>query len=166
MKKIRVLIVDDCSAVRDGLQSILRAYPDIEVVGEAEDGVEGLAKAEQLQPGVVLMDAQMPEMDGVEATLRIKERFPNIKVLYLTVHTRYIEPALAAGADGYLMKDVGRVELVQAIKTVHEGGSLLQLTTSMEVEQAAEILDLLNQGDLHQAEHEMQELLGEEEHHN
>ena len=116
VERIRVLIVDDSSAVRDGLQSILGAHPDIEVVGCAADGLEAIAKAEQLQPGVILMDAQMPEMDGIEATLHIKERLPTIKVLVLTVHTSYIEAALAAGADGYLMKDSGRQELLQAIR--------------------------------------------------
>ncbi|MFQ5872902.1 MAG: response regulator transcription factor [Dehalococcoidia bacterium] len=118
MDKIRVLIVDDSSVVRDGLQSILGADPNIEVVGHAADGLEAISKAEQLQPGVILMDAQMPEMDGVEATRRIKERSPNIKVLVLTVHTTYIQAALAAGADGYLMKDSGRQELLQAIRNL------------------------------------------------
>ena len=114
--KITVLIADDSSAVRDGLQSILRAYPDIKVVGEATDGVEAIARAEQLQPKVILMDAQMPELDGIEATRQIKERWPNIKILLLTVHTEYVEAALAAAADGHLLKDSGRQELVQAIK--------------------------------------------------
>jgi len=116
MEKIRVLIADDCSVVRDGLQSILRAYPDIEVVGEATNGLEAIAKAEQLQPDVVLMDAQMPEMDGVEATRRIKERFPSPKVLFLTVHVGYIDAALAAGANVYLTKDCSRHELLEVIR--------------------------------------------------
>jgi two-component system response regulator NreC len=116
METIRVLIVDDSPVVRNGLQGILRAHPDIEVVGQATDGREAIAQAEQLQPGVILIDAQMPEMDGTEATRRIKERWPNIKVLFLTVHMGYIEAALAAGADGYLMKDSGRQELLQAIR--------------------------------------------------
>ena len=109
-------MVDDSSAVRDGLQSILRAYPDIKVVGEATDGVEAITRAEQLQPDVILMDAQMPELDGIAATRQIKERLPNIKVLLLTVHTEYVEAALAAGADSHLLKDSGRQELVQAIR--------------------------------------------------
>ena len=116
MEKIRILIVDDCLAANDGLQSILRAYPDMEVVGNARDGSEAMAKAETLQPGVILMDAQMPEMDGIEATRHIKERLPNIKILFLTVHAEYIEAALAAGADDYLMKDSSRHELVRAIR--------------------------------------------------
>ena len=116
MDKITVLVVDDSSAVRDGLQSILGAYPDIGVVGEATDGVDAIAKAEQLHPRVILMDAQMPNMDGIEATRHIKERLPNIKILLLTVHIEYVEAAMAAGADGHLLKDSGRQELVQAIR--------------------------------------------------
>jgi len=118
VKRIKVLIVDDSSAVRDGLQSILRAHPDIEVVGEAANGSEAIIKAEQLHPDVILMDAQMPEMDGVEATRRIKERLHELKILFLTVHTTHIEAGLAAGADGYLMKDCGREELLQTIRRV------------------------------------------------
>lgn len=116
MAGIRVLIVDDDPLVRHGLQSILRVHHDIQVVGEAADGLEAIAKAEQLRPDVILMDAQMPEMDGIEATRRIKEQWPSIKILFMTVHTAYIDPALAAGADGWLMKDSGRRELLRAIK--------------------------------------------------
>ena len=112
---IDVLIVDDSAAIRDGLKSILRAHPDIEVVGEAGDGLEAIQAVERLQPEVILMDAQMPEMDGIESTRKIKERWPNIKILFLTVHTGFIDDALAAGADGYLLKDSGRQELVNAI---------------------------------------------------
>jgi DNA-binding NarL/FixJ family response regulator len=114
--KLRLLIVDDSPAIRDGLQSILRAYPDVEVVGEAADGLEAMAKAERLQPNVILMDIQMPQMDGLEATRRIKELLPNTSILLLTVHPSYIESALEAGADGYLMKDCGRQELLDEIR--------------------------------------------------
>ncbi len=116
MGEIRVLIVDDSPAVTHGLQSILRAYSDMDVVGEATDGREAIVMAEQVQPDVILMDAQMPGMDGVEATRHIKEQWPSIKVLFLTVHSSYVEAAMAAGADGHLMKDGGRRELVQTIR--------------------------------------------------
>ena len=104
------------TAVRDGLCIILSAHPDIEVVGKAMDGLEAIAKANDLHPDVILMDAQMPRMNGMEATRRIKERFPEIKILFLTVHSNYIDEALAAGADGYLMKDCGREELLKAVR--------------------------------------------------
>ena len=116
LDKISVLIVDDSDAVRDGLRSILRANPDIEVLGEAADGLAAIAMLEELQPDIILMDAQMPQMDGIEATRRIKAQWPNIKILFLTVHTEFIEAAVAAGADAYLLKDSGRKELLQAIR--------------------------------------------------
>lgn len=122
MRKIRVLIVDDSAAARDGLSSILEAHTDIEVGGKAVDGLDAVAKAEKLHPDVILMNAQMPGMDGVEATRLIKERFPKIKVLFLTVHTSYIEEALAAGASRYLMKDCGRRELLNTIRELGRQG--------------------------------------------
>jgi len=116
MRKIRVLIADDSAAVIDGLSSILSVHTDIEVVGSAGDGLEAIAKAAELHPDVILMDAQMPGIDGMEATRHIKERFPEIKVQFLTVHSGHIEKVLAVGADGYLMKDCRREELLKAIR--------------------------------------------------
>lgn len=118
MEKARILIVDDSPEARNGLQSMLTTHPDLEVVGEAQDGLEALTMAEQLQPDVILMDSQMPVMDGVEATRQIKARWPAIKILVLTVHTMYIEWALAAGADDCLMKDVTSQELLYAVRRV------------------------------------------------
>ena len=115
-ERIRVLIVDDSPDIRDGLISILQASSDIEVVGEAADGSEAMGEIDRLQPQVVLMDAQMEGVGGIEATRRIKERSPHIKVVLLTVHSVYLEDALAAGADTYLLKDCGRHELLQAIR--------------------------------------------------
>ena len=116
MDKISVLIVDDSAVVRHGLLSILRAFPDIDPVGEATNGLDAIGKVEVLEPSVVLMDAQMPEMGGLEATRRIKERFPNIKVLFLSVHADYLDAALAAGADDFLPKDSDRQTLVGKIR--------------------------------------------------
>ena len=118
MKRIKVLIVDDSAVVRDGLRSILSPHAEFKIVGEAIDGPDAIDKAGNLRPDVILMDTQMPGTDGVEATRRIKECFPEMKVLLLTVHTSYIEEALAAGADGCLLKDCGREELFRAIREV------------------------------------------------
>ena len=118
MEKTSVLVVDDSPEVRNGLRSILTTHPDLEVVGEAQDGLEAITMAEQSRPDVILMDSQMPLMDGVEATRLIKERWSAIKILVLTVHTMYIESALAAGADDCLMKDVTSQELLYAVRRV------------------------------------------------
>jgi DNA-binding NarL/FixJ family response regulator len=118
LEKLRVLIVDDCAVVRDGLRSILQAASDAEVVGEAVDGCDALAQVEKLYPDIILVDAQMPGMDGVETTSRIKEKWPKVKVLFLTVHSSYIEAALTAGADCCLMKDSTWRELMEAVRKV------------------------------------------------
>ena len=115
MEPITVLLVDDCPAARDGLRSILKSHADIRVVGEAEDALSGLEQALRLKPRIVLMDFQMPGMDAAEATRLLKESSPGTKVLGMLVHSAHIAPALAAGADGYLMKDAGRQELCRKI---------------------------------------------------
>ena len=122
MEPITVLLVDDCPAVRDGLRSILRTQADIRVVGEAEDALSGLEQALRLKPRIVLIDFQMPGMDVAEATRLVKESSPGTKVLGMLVHSAHIAPALAAGADGYLMKDAGRRELCRKIRET-AGGS-------------------------------------------
>lgn len=116
MQKIRILIVDDSAVVRDGLCSIVGAHSDIEIVGDARNGLEAITETEKLCPSVILMDAMMPEMNGMEATRHIKKHLPDTKVLLLAVHTSYIEEALAAGADGCLLKDCRREELFKAIR--------------------------------------------------
>jgi len=118
MEKIKVLLVDDNEVVREGLKSILEPQPDIEVVGEASDGLDAVAKAEVLRPDVILMDAQMPVMDGTEATRRIKQSLPDIKVLFLTVYGDYVGDALAAGASWYLTKDCRRQDLLEGIRVL------------------------------------------------
>ena len=120
MKRTKVLIVDDSDAVRDGLRSILSAHINIEIAGEAVNGLDAIARTSDLHPDIILMDDQMPGMDGVEAALHIKERFPGTKVLLLTVHKNCIEEALAAGVDGYLMKDCQREELLQMVRALSE----------------------------------------------
>ncbi len=118
MEKIKVLLVDDNEVVREGLKSILEPQADIEVLGEAVDGLDAVVKAEKLRPEVILMDAQMPGIDGTEATRRIKQSLPDVKVLFLTVYGEYVGGALAAGASWYLTKDCRRQDLLEGIRVL------------------------------------------------
>ncbi len=114
----RVLIADDSSAIRDGLSSLLSQQGDFEVVGLAWDGLEAVRMASELLPDVVLMDVQMPNMDGVEATRRIKQILAGVGVLSISVFTDRLEASIAAGADGHLMKDCGIQELLAELRRV------------------------------------------------
>jgi DNA-binding NarL/FixJ family response regulator len=111
----RVLIADDRPRSRSGLRAVLALRPEIEIVGEAADGQEALRLVEECRPDVVLMDARMPVMDGVEGTRLIKERWPKIRVVVLTIHASYRADALAAGADQFLIKGCPVVDLMKAI---------------------------------------------------
>jgi DNA-binding NarL/FixJ family response regulator len=117
---IRVLIADDQRVVREGLTMVLGLLPDVDVVGAAADGDEAVALAAELHPHVVLMDLRMPRCDGVEATRRLREREPDIKVVVLTTYSddRSVIDALRAGARGYLTKDAGGTEIRQALVRV------------------------------------------------
>jgi len=125
---IKVLLVDDHQVVRRGLRTFLEVQDDIEVVGEAADGAEGVARAEELQPDVVLMDVKMPGMDGVDALRKLRELNNPARVLIVTSFTeqRTVVPALRAGAAGYVYKDVDPDALAGAIRSVHAGHILLQ----------------------------------------
>ncbi|MFE2044809.1 response regulator [Streptomyces sp. NPDC059477] len=125
---IRVLLVDDHQVVRRGLRTFLEVQDDIEVVGEAADGAEGVARAEELRPDVILMDVKMPGMDGVEALRKLRELSHPARVLIVTSFTeqRTVVPALRAGAAGYVYKDVDPEALAGAIRSVHAGHVLLQ----------------------------------------
>jgi DNA-binding NarL/FixJ family response regulator len=118
MDKIRVLIVDDNEVVREGLESLLAPHEDIEIIGKAVDGLDAVSKAIETEPDVILMDAQMPRADGAEATRKIKEKIPEVKVLFLTVYGDYAGDALAAGASWYLTKDCRRQDLLEAIRSL------------------------------------------------
>ncbi|MEY9837687.1 response regulator [Streptacidiphilus sp. EB103A] len=127
-KRITVLLVDDHQVVRRGLRTFLEVQDDIEVVGEAADGAEGVERAEELHPDVVLMDVKMPGTDGIEALRILKERGNPARVLVVTSFTehRTVVPALRAGAAGYVYKDVDPEALAGAIRSVHAGHVLLQ----------------------------------------
>ena len=123
----RVAIVDDHQLVREGLRDLLEDAPDIEVVGEATNGREALLLCSRLRPDLVLMDVRMPEMDGLAATRELKQRYPGISVMMVTMHENpdYLLEALKAGAAGYVLKDGLRQEVVTAVRRVREGESSL-----------------------------------------
>jgi DNA-binding NarL/FixJ family response regulator len=123
----RVLLADDQSLVRAGFRALLAAQPDIDVVGEAADGVEAVAQARTEHPDVVLMDVRMPVMDGLEATRRITAARPDTRVVVLTTFEldEYVFGALRAGASGFLLKDVDPADLLSAVRVVAAGEALL-----------------------------------------
>ncbi|PWI43590.1 response regulator transcription factor [Streptomyces sp. ICBB 8177] len=125
---IRVLLVDDHQVVRRGLRTFLEVQPDIEVVGEAADGEEGVARARELGPDVILMDVKMPGTDGITALRTLRDEGSKARVLIVTSFTerRTVVPALRAGASGYVYKDIDPDALAGAIRSVHAGHVLLQ----------------------------------------
>lgn len=122
-KPIRVLIADDHTIVRSGVRLLLEAEPDIKVVGEALDGGEVLTMAGSLHPDIILMDIAMPGMDGLEATRQIKDRWPEIGILVLTMHRsdEYFFEMLKHGASGYVLKGADPGELIKAVRVVGQG---------------------------------------------
>ena len=127
-ESIRILIADDHPVVRQGLASVLSQEEDLEVVGQAANGQEAVAQARALHPDIILMDLQMPEMDGVEAIQKIKLDTSDIGIIILTTYDTddYIFRGIEAGARGYLLKDSPPEEVLKAIRTVHKGESLIQ----------------------------------------
>ena len=125
---IRILIADDHPIVREGLATVLNQEEDLEVVGLAENGLEAVAVARKLCPDIILMDLQMPEMDGVEAIHQIKEEAQDIGIIILTTFDAddYIFRGIEAGARGYLLKDSPPGEVLKAIRAVYKGESLIQ----------------------------------------
>jgi DNA-binding NarL/FixJ family response regulator len=132
---IRILLVDDQRLMREGLHILLTLEPDLEVVGEAKSGEAALDAYEELRPDVVLMDVRMPGMDGVEATWRLRERWPDARIIILTTFDddEYVFEGLRAGALGYLLKDVSGHDLAQAVRTVAAGGALIEPSVAAKV---------------------------------
>jgi DNA-binding NarL/FixJ family response regulator len=127
-RRTRVLIGDDKVRSRDGLRALLATWPEIEVIGEAVDGEETVNLVEVCPPDVVLIDARMPVMDGLEATRLIKSRWPEVRVVVLTMYPAYRTEALAAGADGFLIKGCSPDDLLDAIR----GGDSAVASISLE----------------------------------
>jgi DNA-binding NarL/FixJ family response regulator len=127
VNEISVLLAEDHAIVREGLKLLLSAQGDMDVVGEADNGITAWQKAKELRPCVVVMDVSLPELNGVEATERIKRDCPDVTVLALTVHEErgYLRRLLQAGASGYVLKRAAAKELTQAIRTVVAGGVYL-----------------------------------------
>jgi DNA-binding NarL/FixJ family response regulator len=129
---VRVLIVDDHPVVRDGLRGMLQAQPDLEVVADAANGHQALTAVARHDPDVVLMDLRMPELDGVEATRRIRADHPSVKVLVLTTYDTDADilHAIEAGATGYLLKDAPREQLFSAVRAAARGETVLAPTVA------------------------------------
>lgn len=145
MEKIRILLVDDHTILREGIRSLLEHQADFEVVAEAENGRQAIELVRQLNPDVVLMDISMPLLNGIHATEQIRRETRCTQVLILSQHEseEYIRRALAAGASGFLLKDIDSVELVNAIRAVHKGESILSPAVTRLV-----IEDYLRWGDI------------------
>ena len=127
MSKLRILIVEDHAMMRAGIKLLVEAQPDMEVVGEADDGRAGIELAQQLQPDIVLMDISMPELNGSKAAAKLKTIAPDIKIITLTRHSEdaYLHELLQAGVSGYVLKQSASDELIIAIRTVASGSSYI-----------------------------------------
>jgi len=145
LSAIRILLVDDQALFREGLRTLLSVQGDLEVVGEAGNGEEALRLALSLRPAVVLMDLQMPVLDGVAATRRLHESLPECRVIVLTTFDddEYVFEGLRAGAVGYLLKDAPSAKLIEAIRAAARGESFLEPSVAAKV--VAEFMRLANQ---------------------
>jgi two-component system response regulator NreC len=125
--RIRILLADDHQMTREGLRSLLEELPDMEVVAEAETGNQTLKLAGEFTPDVVVMDIVMPDLNGMEASLRITSEYPDVKVIGLSMHSerQFVVGMLKSGASGYLLKNCGFQELAEAIRKVHRGGTYI-----------------------------------------
>lgn len=151
MVAIRILLVDDHTLMRDGIRALLEKDPQLEVIGECDNGRLGVELVRQLQPDIVLMDIAMPLLNGLEATAQILQSNPDSKVIILSMYDydNYIRQALAAGAAGYILKDASASELIDAIHCVHQGEAVLSPAITRLV-----IEDYLRWGEIKPAETE------------
>jgi len=135
MPKLKILLAENHVVVRESIRQLLEHQANFEVIGEASDGEEAVRMARQLKPDVIIMDISMPNLNGIEATKQIKALHPSAVILILTAYDyeQYIFPLLEAGAAGYLLKDIGSRELVEAIQTVHRGEAVLHPAVARKV---------------------------------
>jgi len=150
-KKTRIVVVDDQNVVRDGVVTMLSFQTDMEVVGEAQNGIQAIEIAKQSKPDVVLLDMSMPLQDGLSTIPKIKELLPDVRILVLTsfAESDLVYQAIKAGALGYLLKDATRIQLIQSIRDVAEGKAFLHPSIAMKV--IREIDESNNQGDMAEA---------------
>lgn len=166
---IRVIIVDDESLVRAALRVFLESSDGFELVGEADNGADAITLVRATQPDVVLMDVQMPIMDGIEATQRLTREFPGLKIVALTTFSteRVIVPMLSAGASGFLVKDTSPDRILDAARLAHEGGYVLsprvakELVTSVQSGAASATRELGREEELTERELEVVTLLAQ-----
>jgi DNA-binding NarL/FixJ family response regulator len=127
MNELRILLADDHEMMREGLKLLIDRQPDMEVVGEADDGESAVLLVQELKPDIVLMDVSMPRMNGAKATIKLKRLFPQIHVIALTRHTDegYLQQLLEAGASGYVLKKSASAMLIEAIRAVMAGGTFI-----------------------------------------
>jgi len=133
--KLRVLLAEDHKTVREGVKLLVNAQPDMEVVGEADDGELALAQAERLRPDIIIMDISMPRMNGLKATKKLRSKYPDIKLLTLSRHTDdgYLQQLVAAGANGYVLKQSAPNHLINAIREVAQGNAYLDPSLTKKV---------------------------------
>ncbi|HEY3997262.1 MAG TPA: response regulator transcription factor [Candidatus Xenobia bacterium] len=134
-EKIRILVVDDHTLVREGFARMLDLSPDLEVVGQAPSAKDALELVTRLNPDIVLMDINLPGMNGIEATRIIKTEHPDVEVIILSMYDeeQYVLESVKAGATGYVLKDISPDDLLRAVKTVHHGGSMIQPSLARKV---------------------------------
>lgn len=164
-EKLRILIAEDHTTVREGIKLLVNSQPDMEVVGEADDGEIAIRMFEELMPDLIVMDISMPNLNGLKATKRLRSKFPAARILTLTRHTDdgYLRQLISAGASGYVLKQSAPSELINAIRTVGNGNSFLDPRLTQKVlggyVSKTESLRGENRGDLSTRESEVLKLI-------